>query len=195
MAQVLSILFENLVWRKHWDYVNCKLTVMFCFLCICVYMLWVHSGHLYCKVKYLDTLTVQMLSCICCRERLYIERFVLYIYWTRQYIPNWWNVFYLWNKNTVTPNLTASFEVQLRFKLKWNDWAWKRVLNLKHTFLRFVHAKNGISPYNHTAFTGTYIKYFPKVQSPEKCRLPWTGIFCLEVFMVCSFRKQTVLDY
>ena len=40
-----------------------------------------------------------------------------------------------------------------------------------HTFLRFVHATNtaanDIATYNHT-FTGTYIKYFPKVQSPEK---------------------------
>ena len=33
--------------------------------------------------KRYDKLTVQMLSCICCRERLYLERFVLYIYWTR----------------------------------------------------------------------------------------------------------------
>ena len=33
--------------------------------------------------KRYDKLTVPMLSCICCRERLYLERFVLYIYWSR----------------------------------------------------------------------------------------------------------------
>ena len=35
-----------------------------------------------CRKRYAK-LTVPMLSCICCRERLYLERFVLYIYWTR----------------------------------------------------------------------------------------------------------------
>ena len=100
-------------------------------------MHWVNIRHLYCIVKYLDKLTVQMLS----RERLYLERFVLYIYWTRHYIPSWLNVFYLWNKNTVTPSLMANFEVQLRFKLKWNEWAWKRALNLRRCWRRQHHLR------------------------------------------------------